>query len=114
MRKNAAVMMAIMLSAPGTGCLAAGDPAAGKDKAITCATCHGLDGRREIPLLQGGMSKLAGMDQHKLQDELMAYRYGRRVHPMMQFFVLPFSDKDLEDIAAYFSGLKDPLFTPPR
>jgi cytochrome c553 len=52
------------------------------------------------------MSKLAGMNEHKILDSLMAYRYGRRLHPMMQFFVLPYSDKDLEDIAAYFSGLK--------
>jgi cytochrome c553 len=33
---------------------------------------------------------------------------------MMQFFVLPYSDKDLEDIAAYYSSLKDPLFTPQK
>jgi cytochrome c553 len=114
MERNSILIMAAVVSALSTACLAAGDPAAGKDKAITCATCHGADGKREIPLLQGGMSKLAGMDEHKLLAALMAYRYGRRLHPMMQFFVLPYSDKDLEDIAAYYSGLKDPLFTPQK
>jgi cytochrome c553 len=106
MKRNLLLIMAGVLSALSTVSLAAGDPVAGKDKAIACATCHGADGKREIPLLQGGMSKLAGMNEHKLLDSLMAYRYGRRLHPMMQFFVLPYSDKDLEDVAAYFSGLK--------
>jgi cytochrome c553 len=106
MKRGSILIMAALLSALGTSCLAAGDAAAGKDKAITCATCHGADGRREIPLLQGGMSRLAGMNEHKLLDSLMAYRYGQRLHPMMQFFVLPYSDKDLEDIAAYYSSLK--------
>ena len=114
MNRSSVLIMAALLSALAATSLAAGDAAAGKDKAITCATCHGVDGRREIPLLQGGMSKLAGMDQQKLVGALMAYRYGRRIHPMMQFFVLPYSDKDLEDIAAYYSGLKDPLFTPQK
>ncbi len=114
MKRNSLLIMAAVLSALSTVSLAAGDPAAGKDKTITCATCHGVDGKREIPLLQGGMTRLAGMDEHKLLDALMAYRYGRRLHPMMQFFVLPYSDKDLEDIAAYYSSLKDPLFRPQK
>ncbi len=114
MNRSAALIVAAVFSAISTVSVAAGDPAAGRDKAITCATCHGADGKREIPLLQGGMSKLAGMDEHKLLDALTAYRYGRRIHPMMQFFVLPYSDKDMEDIAAYYSSLKDPLFTPQK
>ncbi len=106
------MVIAALLSGFCTVSLAAGDIASGKDKAIACAACHGLDGTWEIPLLQGGMTKLAGMDEHRLLDALMAYRYGRRFHPMMQFFVLPYSDKDLEDIAAYYSSLKDPLLVP--
>jgi len=116
MKRNSLLILTSLLSALATGSIAAaaGDAAAGKDKAITCATCHGLDGKREIPLLQGGVAKLAGMDEHKLLDALIAYRYGRRIHPLMQFFVLPYSDKDMGDIAAYFSAIKDPLFTPQK
>jgi cytochrome c553 len=112
MKRNSILMVAALILAFSTASLAAGDLAAGKNKAITCATCHGVNGEREIPLLQGGMSKLAGMDEHKLLETLMAYRYGRRLHPMMQFFVLPYSDKDLEDIAAYYSSLKDAPVSP--
>jgi cytochrome c553 len=106
--------MAAMISAFSTVALGAGDPAAGKDKAITCGFCHGVNGEQEIPLLAGGKSKLAGMDEHRLVDALLAYRSARRFHPMMQFFVLPFSDKDLADIAAYYSSLREPLVSPPK
>jgi cytochrome c553 len=114
MKRNSILMMAAVISAFSTVALAAGDPVAGKAKAITCAACHGVDGSREIPLLRGGMSKLAGMDEHQLLDGLMAYRYGRRLHPMMQFFVLPYSDKDMEDMAAYYASLKEPIVTPQK
>ena len=112
MKSNSILMIAAMISAFSTVSLAAGDPAAGKNKAITCAACHGVNGERQIPLLRGGMSKLAGMDEQKLLERLLAYRYGRTLHPMMQFFVLPYSDKDMEDIAAYYSSLKDAPVSP--
>jgi cytochrome c553 len=106
--------MAAMISAFSTVASAAGNPAAGKDKAINCAFCHGVNGEREIPLLRGGVSKLAGMDEHALFSGLIEYRTGRRLHPMMQFFVLPYSDQDMEDIAAYYSSLKNAPVSPQK
>ena len=114
MKRNSILMMAAMISAFSTVSLAEGNPEAGKDKAITCAFCHGVNGEREMPLLQGGTSKLAGMDEHTLFLALMEYRSGRRLHPMMQFFVLPYSDKDMEDIAAYYSSLKELPVSPQK
>jgi cytochrome c553 len=114
MKRNSILVMAAMISAFSTVALGAGDPAAGKDKAITCGFCHGVNGEQEIPLLAGGTSKLAGMDEHRLLDALLAYRSGRRLHPLMQFFVLPFSDKDLADISAYYSGLSEPPVSPQK
>lgn len=87
-----------------------GDPQLGQAKSFTCAVCHGIDGKREIPMLMGGVSRLAGMDRQKFIDGMKAYRNGQRFHPLMQFFVLPTTDKDVEDLAAYYSGLKDPLY----
>jgi cytochrome c553 len=107
MKRTAQLILAAGLFAGlSTACLANGDPVAGKQKAITCSFCHGVDGKQPIPLLSGGMATLAGMDEQKLLNALMDYRYGRRLHPMMQFFVLPYTEKDLEDIAAYYSGVK--------
>ena len=34
---------------------------------------------------------------------MKAHKYGQRFHPMMQFFVLPVSDKDMEDLAAFYA-----------
>ncbi|HYP67230.1 MAG TPA: cytochrome c [Thiobacillaceae bacterium] len=114
MKRRSILMMAAMISAFSSASLAEGNPAAGKDKAINCAFCHGVNGEREIPLLRGGMSKLAGMDEHTLLSALIEYRTGRRLHPMMQFFVLPYNDKDMEDIAAYYSSLKEPPVPPQK
>jgi cytochrome c553 len=106
MKRTLVLLIAGALSVISAPSLAAGDPVAGKDKAIICAFCHGVDGKQEIPLWAGGVAKLHGMDEHQLLTELMDYRYGRRVHPMMQLVILPYSDKDLEDVAAYYSSLK--------
>jgi cytochrome c553 len=114
MKRSLVLTMAAVLVSFSAVSLAEGNPAAGKDKSITCAFCHGVNGEREIPLLRGGMSKLAGMDEHALFSSLIDYRSGRRLHPMMQFFVLPYSDKDMEDMAAYYASLKEPTVTPQK
>lgn len=81
---------------------AAGNMELGKAKSIYCASCHGAQGERELPLLKGGSSKLAGMAPDKFVLAMQAYRDGRRFHPMMQFFVMPMRDQDMEDMAAWY------------
>lgn len=88
----------------------AGDIELGRAKSFSCSVCHGPDGKRELPLLQGGVSKLAGMGPRQFADGVKAYRQGQRFHPLMQFFVMPISDKDVEDLAAYYGSLKEPLY----
>jgi hemoglobin len=68
-----------------------------------CGTCHGTDGKREIPMITGGMARLDGMDQQKFANAMKAYKYGQRFHPMMQFFVMPVNDQDIEDLAAFYA-----------
>lgn len=81
---------------------AAGNADLGKAKSVYCATCHGANGERELALLTGGSSKLAGMAPDKFVQAMKAYRDSRRFHPMMQFFVMPMRDQDMEDLAAYY------------
>ena len=83
----------------------AGNAEAGAAKSATCGACHGADGMREVPLWTGGNSHLAGMDPQRFANALNAYRFGQRFHPMMQFFVLPMSDKDVVDMGAYYASL---------
>lgn len=87
----------------------AGNAAAGKDKAALCVACHGNDGF-------GGIFytlQLAGRDADKLTVKTNKYRSGKILHPMMNLAVLPLSDKDVEDISAYYQSLGKPVFTSP-
>lgn len=102
--------LAIALGMLSFQAFATGNAEAGKAKAVYCATCHGTNGERELPLLKGGSSKLAGMAPDKFELAMKAYRDGRRFHPMMQFFVMPLRDQDIEDMAAYYVTLGPSLF----
>lgn len=88
----------------------AGDVALGRAKSFSCSVCHGPDGKRELTLIQGGVSKLAGMGPRQFTDAVKAYRQGQRFHPLMQFFVVPMTERDLDDLAAYYGSLKEPLY----
>jgi len=104
------LLLTSMLGFAALPSFAAGDVELGRAKAIYCGSCHGPDGKRDVPLLIGGNSRLAGMEANKFVAALKAYRYGQRFHPMMQFFVMPISDKDMEDMAAYYASLGPSLY----
>ncbi|MFA5081688.1 MAG: c-type cytochrome [Hydrogenophilaceae bacterium] len=89
---------------------AAGNPELGKAKAMYCATCHGASGERKLPMWQGGESALNELSASKIVAALKAYRSGQRFHPMMQFFVMPMAEQDMEDIGAYYSGQVQSLY----
>lgn len=81
---------------------AAGDAAAGKAKAATCAGCHGANGVSANPL----WPNLAGQKDAYLIKQIKAFRDGTRSDPMMTPMAKPLSDADIDNLAAYFSGLK--------
>jgi cytochrome c553 len=82
--------------------MAAGDAAAGKAKAGTCAGCHGPNGISANPL----WPNLAGQKDAYLAKQLKAFRDGTRTDPVMSPMAKPLSDADIENLAAYFSSLK--------
>lgn len=90
--------------------LSAGNVELGKAKSMYCVTCHGADGKNVLPMLTGGSARLAGMDQQKFVSAMKGYKFGQRFHPMMQFFVMPLGDKDIEDMAAYYATLGPNLY----
>ncbi len=110
MKRLSSISLAILLGFASMPALAVGDVALGQAKAVYCTSCHGADGKRDTPLLLGGSSHLAGMDPAKFVAALKAYRYGQRFHPMMQFFVIPLAEQDMEDMAAYYVGLGPNLY----
>lgn len=80
----------------------AGDAAAGKAKAVVCMACHGEAGISN----NDQWPNLAGQRYGYLVTQLKAYRAGTRIDQMMQPMAKPLTDKDIEDLAAYFSGLE--------
>jgi cytochrome c553 len=82
--------------------LAAGDPAAGKEKSASCAACHGADGNSVNP----EWPKLAGQHQGYLVKQLTYFKDGERVNETMKGMASNLTEQDREDLAAYFSSQK--------
>lgn len=79
-----------------------GDPVRGAAKAAACAACHGPDGAAPL----AGMPALAGQQYEFLELQMILLREGLRDVPVMDGMLKAFSDRDLIDIAAYFSAAK--------
>jgi cytochrome c553 len=89
---------------------AAGDVAAGRQKALMCQTCHGLDGKAKIP----EAPSLAGQSAIYLTKALNDYRSGARKNDMMSLVAPMLKDNDVEDLAAYYSAIEVSISPPPR
>jgi cytochrome c553 len=79
----------------------AGDATAGKAKSMTCMACHGAAGISP----NGIWPNLAGQKEGYLAKQIKAFRDGTRVDPMMAPMVKSLSDADIDNLAAYYSGL---------
>jgi cytochrome c5 len=76
------------------------DVGAGKKRAAACFACHNADGISKIP----GTPHLAGQERSYLEGALRAYRDGQtRQNPTMNAMAKPLSDRDIANIAAYYS-----------
>jgi cytochrome c553 len=84
------------------GAVAAQDAAAGRQKALQCQACHGLDGLAKIP----GAPHLAGQVQEYLVAAMRDYRSGARKNEMMTVVMHQLTDDDMDDLAAYYAGLE--------
>ena len=100
MMKIAGVVLAsVLLSVSGS--VLAGDAAAGKAKAASCAGCHGAAGVSNNPM----WPNLAGQKAGYLAKQMKAFRDGGRSDPMMGPMSKPLNDADIDNLAAYYSGL---------
>jgi cytochrome c553 len=81
----------------------AADVEAGKQKAQTCAVCHGAEGKSPPNEL---WPNLAGQKAAYLAKQLKAFRDGARTDPLMNPMAKPLTDADIENLAAYFSSLQ--------
>lgn len=96
------LLISLMISAGLISTASAADAAAGKDKAVMCAACHGADGNSMISMFP----KIAGQGAPYLVKQLIDIRDGARSVPEMIPFVTGVSDEDFEDMAAYYASQK--------
>lgn len=108
MHRFLAIALAAALGLAATAAWGTDHIAMGRAKSFGCSVCHGIDGKKELPLEKGGVTRLAGMDPQQFKTSVQAYRLNARFHPLMQFFVIPMTDLDVADLAAYYASLKDP------
>lgn len=84
--------------------VAAGDPEQGKIKALPCMGCHGVPGYFSVyPSYR--VPRLGGQHAPYIVAALKAYKSGQRDHKTMMAQAIDLSDRDMEDIAAYFSAI---------
>ena len=84
------------------------DSAAGQAKAKEiCQACHGLDGNSPTP----DYPKLAGQYPDYLAKALRDYKSGARKNPIMAGFAKSLTEKDIENVSAYFSTQPSVLAT---
>ena len=98
----AALVIAISLFANSSIAFAAGNVTAGRQKALQCQTCHGLDGLSKMP----ESPNIAGSPEQYLARQLNAFRKGERKNEMMTVVVQQLSDQDVADLAAYYAAIE--------
>jgi cytochrome c553 len=86
----------------------AGDAKAGRQKALQCQACHGLDGLGKIP----GAPHLAGQVEDYLVKSLIDYKTGARKHEMMTVVMQNVEQRDIEDLAAYYAAIEIEVKSP--
>ena len=95
------LLIAIGLSTAAGLANAAGDAAAGKAKSAVCAGCHGAVGVSGNPMYPN----IAGQHSKYVAQSLHDYKSGARNNATMKAMVAALSDADIDNLAAYYSGM---------
>jgi cytochrome c553 len=102
MQLGVRMVCTLMLLGSATGVSAAGDVQAGRGRAMMCQACHGLDGIATVP----DAPNLAGQTEPYIATQLKAFKSGARKSEAMAMVASTLSDKDIDDVAAYFAAIE--------
>jgi cytochrome c553 len=80
----------------------ANDIEAGNTKAMSCTMCHGANGISQMP----GVPHLAGQPAIYVVEQLKNFRSGKRNNEIMNVIAKTLSDKEINDLAAWFESIK--------
>ncbi len=90
------------------GAHAAGDAASGAKKNFQCQGCHGIPGWKTAFPEVYPVPKLGGQHAQYIASSLKAYKSGERDHAKMRAIAADLSDKDIDDLAAYYGAVAAP------
>ena len=107
MTRTLLIIAAAAAVAFGQAATAAGDAAAGKEKAAQCQQCHGPDGNTPTPQFP----KIGGQHAKYIVQTLEDYKTGARQDPVMAAFATALSKQDREDLAAWYASQSSGLYT---
>jgi cytochrome c553 len=93
--------LGLPLSFGSAAALAEGNVENGQALSITCAACHGMDGNSSA---NPEWPSLAGQHAEYILRQLQYFKSGERQDPLMSPMVIPLSDQDMVDLAAYFAA----------
>lgn len=96
------LLAASLVVISGTALAASGDAEAGRKKSQPCQACHGQSGMSVSP----DFPNLAGQNADYIFHVLKHYKNGKRKNPIMQAQVTNLTEKDMLDLAAFFSSQK--------
>lgn len=99
-RALAAAALAVVVLAAGVPAAGAGDAEIGGAVAAPCVACHGAGGAEPI----ANYPILAGQYEKYLLYTLRAYKSGKRPNAVMAQQLAGMSDRDLQNLAAYFAA----------
>lgn len=89
----------------GAGALTLAAPAGAQQMptalALTCATCHGTDGKSP-----GSIPTIAGRPAKDLRDALVGFKTGTRPATVMNRLAKGYTDQEIDALADYFSKRK--------
>ena len=103
MSRTRLILAAAIAAALASTAHAAGDPAAGKQKNFQCQGCHGIPGWKTAFPEVYHVPKLGGQHAAYLVTALKQYKSGERDHTTLRSIAATLSEKDMEDLAAYYS-----------
>jgi cytochrome c553 len=92
----------ICLVVAGGSVCSAGDVKAGRAKALMCQACHGMDGLSKAP----DAPNIAAQIEPYIVAQLQAFKSGARKNDAMSVVAPSLSDRDIEDLAAYFAAIE--------
>ncbi|MEO5676809.1 MAG: cytochrome c [Usitatibacter sp.] len=101
---QASRLLAVLVLSAAATTHAAGDAASGKNKVFQCQGCHGIDDWKTAFPEVYRVPKLGGQKPEYIVASLKAYKKGERDFATMRAIAADLTDKDMEDIAAYYGG----------